>query len=143
MRPFYQCNFDREICIIILSLLTHPSIHTTTKTRVAKCALASGHAGEAGQIVAMLRKQHEAEIKTIPEVASAVSFLETALKAPREEGEERVGGPAALETLRKLEEKVKVRVWVWELKGCVREMVFGCVYVWMARSMLCRLVFQA
>lgn len=116
---------------------------------LGKCALAGGHAAEAGQIVGMLKKQHEAEIKTIPEVgftrllflcfewsmggsfwgcpphnqnthththtntitihqqlqvAAAVSFLETALQAPA--GAE---GEGAGDTLKRLEDKVKVR----------------------------------
>ncbi len=53
----------------------------------------------------MLKSKHEAEIKTIPEVASAVSFLETALQAPME-----AEGEGSGDTVKKLEEKVKVRM---------------------------------
>lgn len=68
---------------------------------LARCALATGHAEEAEQLVLLLKKRHEAELKAVPEVSSAVAFVEMALKAPKDDG------GSAEETLAKLQEAVK------------------------------------
>jgi thioredoxin-like negative regulator of GroEL len=51
--------------------------------------------------VLLLKKRHEAELKAVPEVSSAVAFVEMALKAPKDDG------GSAEETLAKLQEAVK------------------------------------
>ena len=69
---------------------------------LAKCALASGASAEAAQILDLLKKQHKAEMDSMPEVASTVSFVEVALQAPQDEA-----GVSAEETIKKLREQIK------------------------------------
>jgi cytochrome c-type biogenesis protein CcmH/NrfG len=67
----------------------------------ARCALVGGQRAEAEQIVGLLKSNHAAEIKSVPEVASALAFVELALQAPPDDGTQ-----SPEETIAKLKEAV-------------------------------------
>lgn len=79
-----------------------PYLQARALAGLAKCALASGAAGEATQLLQLIKTKHKAEMESVPEVAAVVSFVEVALQAPVEEE-----GVSADDTIKALQAQVQ------------------------------------